>query len=204
MHYSHFPKHPSGSWHPGTAGVIKDWSFPWTRCWPTGLTGILCHSQSCLLTWLSSKTIRSHEVSSLLLKVPQQLHSFSLHYTIKIWPCLLCAPRLRKHEVRHGWTALATAWSSPQALAHHLARTDRLSAGDGRPRGPQCFHGLSRSALWEQYSHSGSFLTNKPWDKHSSLSKCLRLLVATFYTSYFQHLNNKKAAVQPQYGTNLC
>lgn len=76
-HYSHFLKHQSGSWHPGTAGGAEDWSSPQTCCWPTGLTGILCHSQSCLLTWPSSKTTKNHEVSSLLPKAPQQLHNFT-------------------------------------------------------------------------------------------------------------------------------
>lgn len=201
-HYLHFPKRPSGSWHPGTAEAIKGWSFPRTRCWPTGLTGILCHSQSCLLTWPSSKTIKSHEVSSFLLKAPQQLHSFSQNYVIKIWPCLLCAPRLRKHAVRHGWTAPPTARSTPQAWAHRLARPDRLPAGDGRPSGTRCFHGFSWSALRQQYSHTGSFLTSKPQDKSSS--KRLLLSVAIFYTSYFQDRKNKKTAVQPPYRINTC
>lgn len=119
MNYSHFPKRPSGSWHPGTGGVTKGRSFPWTCCCPTGLVGILCHSQSRLLAWLSSKTIESHEVSSLLLEVPRQPHSFSLTYTIKVWPHLLCALRLRKCEV--SWTPSPTAASSPQAAAHHPA-----------------------------------------------------------------------------------
>lgn len=40
--------------------------------------------------------------------------------------------------------------------------------------------------------------------QHEAVSKCLLLLVAVFYASYFQDLKNKKAEVQPQYQINLC